>query len=214
MQDNNDAPDKIHEFLLHADKVVKEAKFLVGSLPNAEEFAVERALRHIYSVFHILSDLNDPHLSAAEIEKLNELLLDTAYPLYDFLRHPPPPPNTGKTFIHTGRPGRPKTHLNLQRALELHEIGCSWDSIAQAIGVTRQTLYNQMKQADLSTQRPQYTEIGDDDLDEVVAGISLLHPFAGSSILKGHLEAKDIKLPILRVQESLQRVDPIGVFIR
>lgn len=171
-------------------------------------------MRQLYSIYHILSDLDNPHISQTEIEGLSKLIIDTAFPLHGFLQQPPPPRNAGTTVIQTGKPGRPRYNLNLERTIELHNLGCSWNSIALAIGVTRQTLYNHLQQAGLTTERPVYTVISDDDLDELVAGISLNHPFAGSSIIRGHLEVQGVKVPALRVQDSLKRVDPIGVFVR
>ncbi|KAJ7247535.1 hypothetical protein C8J57DRAFT_945841, partial [Mycena rebaudengoi] len=56
--------------------------------------------------------------------------------------------------------------------------------------------------------------IDDDALDENFADISLRHPFAGSSIISGHLEAIGIHIPMRRIQESLYRVDAVGVIVR
>ncbi|KAJ3887065.1 hypothetical protein GG344DRAFT_56347 [Lentinula edodes] len=65
--------DSTHAFFLHADKVVQEALFIVGSLPNAETFSVERALRLLYSIYHILSDLDDPWVTTERLDSLNAL---------------------------------------------------------------------------------------------------------------------------------------------
>ncbi|KAJ7302742.1 hypothetical protein DFH08DRAFT_904824, partial [Mycena albidolilacea] len=82
------------------------------------------------------------------------------------------------------------------------------------MGVIRQTLYNHMDNAGRSTARREWTEISDLALDERVAEISLLHPFSGSAIISGHLEARSIHVPRKRVQDSLRRVDEIGVLVR
>lgn len=37
--------------------------------------------------------------------------------------------------------------------------------------------------------------MGEEELDEIVAEISLSHPFVGSTIISGHLEARGIHLP-------------------
>lgn len=186
----------------------------MGSLPNAEQFSVERSLRLLYSIYHVLSNLNDSWLTADRKDSLERLVFETALPLYKFLQDPPPSRNVNATYIYTKKPGRPRYRLDLQRAIDLHNLGCTWESIAEAIGVTRQTLYNHMNAAGLSTERPQFSQLTDDELDELIAHINLEHPFAGSKIVKGHLEANGIHLPIARIQESLRRVDPIGVFLR
>ncbi|KAK7013506.1 Integrase catalytic domain-containing protein [Favolaschia claudopus] len=98
--------------------------------------------------------------------------------------------------------------------LELHNLGNSWEAVADALGVRRQTLYNHLKRAGLSSGRLPFTTISDDELDEQISSISLLHPFAGSNIMSGHLEAIGIHVPVRRIQESLWRVDAIGVLVR
>ncbi|KAK7436538.1 hypothetical protein VKT23_019092 [Stygiomarasmius scandens] len=207
--------DQTHSFLLYAHKIVCDAAFIITSFPNVESFSVERILRQLYSVYHILSDLDDPWLTRGDLESLSNHVLETARPLYEFLKNPPTPSNNGKaSYIFTGHRGRPRRRINLDRAIELHNLGCTWESISEALGVTRQTLYNHLRDAGLSTQRPAYTSISDDDLDETVSEIILSHPTAGSNVVSGHLEAKGIRVPITRVQESLRRVDPIGVFVR
>ncbi|KAF8992864.1 hypothetical protein BDZ89DRAFT_900677, partial [Hymenopellis radicata] len=86
--------------------------------------------------------------------------------------------------------------------------------IARAYGVDRKTLFNHFRKAGLTTEPREFTIISDDDLDDVVAQFSLNHPFTGSGILRGHLESLDIHLPIKRIQESLKRVDVLGVLTR
>jgi hypothetical protein len=51
-------------------------------------------------------------------------------------------------------------------------------------------------------------------LDELVSEISLSHPFVGSTIILEHLEAWGIHLPPKQIQDSLWRVDEIGVLVR
>jgi hypothetical protein len=102
----------------------------------------------------------------------------------------------------------------LDRTIELHDLGNTWDSVAEAMGVCRRTLYYHLERAGLSSGRPVFTNIDDDMLDEKVAEISLRHPFAAGVIVQGHLEAVNIHVPVARVQESLRRVDTIGVIVR
>lgn len=104
--------------------------------------------------------------------------------------------------------------LDVERAVALHDLGSSWKEVADAMGVTRPTLYNHLRKAGRSTARPAYTDISDEDLDEVVSQITLDHPFIGGVIVKGHLEAQDIHISAQRVQECLRRVDAIGVLLR
>ncbi|KAK1235244.1 hypothetical protein PQX77_001537 [Marasmius sp. AFHP31] len=206
--------DNTHVFLLHAEVIVREASLVAESIPHAEEFAVERALRRLIRVYHILSNLDDRLIAPNELQELMQTVIDMALPLSDFLRNPPPPPKAHTRLIYTGQPGRPCYQLDLQRLVDLHDLGCTWKSIAQAVGVDRKTIYNHLSAAGLSHERPTYSVITDEELDEIVAEISLLHPMAGSVIMAGHLEAQGWRIPLLRVQHSLQRVDAIGVFVR
>ena len=104
--------------------------------------------------------------------------------------------------------------MDVHRAKALHDLGLSWKEIAATFGICRKTLYNHMNAAGISRAKPQYTQISDDDLDELVAEISLSHPFVGSIIIRGHLKARGFNLPDWRIQESLRRVDCIGVLVR
>ena len=88
----------------------------------------------------------------------------------------------------------------------------SWDQVAKAIGVTWQTLYNQLKASGCSTTQRPFTSIGDDDLDILVAEISDHHPLAGSVIVRGHLEATGVHvLRLNNIKDGLRRVNAIGV---
>ena len=205
--------DTVHRFFQYADRIVQDARFVLQSLPNAEIFAVERALRQLHAVNVVLHTLDDPWVSQAEIEGFVDIVLAIAVPLEQFLDHPPGSPVAAKTRL-PGNPGRPPYDLDLGRALQLHNMGNSWEQVAHAMGVKRRTMYYHLQRAGLPSTRPSFTEIDDEDLDEQVSAISLKHPLAGSNIVRGHLEAIGIHVPIARVQESLKRVDAIGVLLR
>jgi hypothetical protein len=104
--------------------------------------------------------------------------------------------------------------LDLDRAILFHDLGNTWEDIAVEMGVPRATIYNHLEKYDLSPARKEWSQLTDDQLDETVSEISLAHPFVGTTIVMGHLEARQIHLPPARVQESLRRVDRIGVLVR
>ena len=114
--EEDNSGDNISAFLLHAKKVIQEAKFIVQSLPNAEVFSVEHALRLLYSVYHILLDIDDPGFTQDHQEALEEDIIETALPLHEFLQQPPPPRNINASYIYTKKLARPRYRLNLQRA--------------------------------------------------------------------------------------------------
>ncbi|KAK6981683.1 Integrase catalytic domain-containing protein [Favolaschia claudopus] len=197
--------DTTHAFLSQADKIIRESRFIVESLPNAEISAVKRAIRQLNAVHHVFANLQDAWLDEADIARCLTFVLEI---------NPPPPRNVGTTTVRGSGAGRPRYVLDLAHACELHDLGNSWEGIAEALGVQRRTLYYHLCRAGLSSSRRAYTEISDDALDEYVAEISLHHPLAGSAILMGHLEAKGIHVSSERVQDSLWRVDGIGVIVR
>jgi len=71
-----------------------------------------------------------------------------------------------------------------------------------------------MAAAGRSTSRRPFTNIADQDLDMLMSDISRHHPLTGSVVARGHLESKGVHVPLSRVQESLRRVDAIGVNLR
>ncbi|KAJ7669798.1 hypothetical protein B0H17DRAFT_853500, partial [Mycena rosella] len=60
----------------------------------------------------------------------------------------------------------------------------------------------------------EWSDLTDDEIDELVSEISLAHPFVGTTIILGHLEAREVHLPRERVQESLRRVDLLELNFR
>lgn len=206
--------DSVHRFLMESHKITIEAQFIIDSLPNAETPAVERIVHQLGAIQTLLSNLNDPWTSEARrttlIDHTNSLLL----PLEHFLNNPPPPPSDRTRRSYTGLAGRPTYVLDLNRAVLLHNLGNTWKDISKALGVSRSTLYNHMDAAGISTARKEFTAIEDAELDAIVAEIAQEHPFVGSTIILGHLETRGIHLPPKRVQESLRRVDSVGVLLR
>ncbi|KAJ7844514.1 hypothetical protein B0H14DRAFT_2358574 [Mycena olivaceomarginata] len=54
-------PDDVHNFLMEAHRISQEAQFIVDSLPNAEQPAVEWVLHQLSAICTILTSLDDPH---------------------------------------------------------------------------------------------------------------------------------------------------------
>jgi hypothetical protein len=214
MQHDTQDPDPFHHFFMECHKIGIEAQFLVDALPNADQAAVERAVHQLDAIRTILSNLDDPQSSAEQLAELITYVTNLLLPLESHLHHPPPPPASNLPRNYTNRRGRPGYVLDLDRANLLHDLGNTWSDVANAMQVSRRTLYNHMATTGRSTARREWSDITDDELDELVSEISLSHPFIGSTILLGHLEAQGLHLPPKRVQESLRRVDRIGTLVR
>ncbi|KAF4615590.1 hypothetical protein D9613_012906 [Agrocybe pediades] len=210
---NQGEVDSVQLLFLHCGSVLQEARFIRESLPNAERSAVERVLRQLHSVHKILDELEDPWISTAEIQGLVDLLLEVAGPLQIWLEQPPENPQPPMRANEHGT-GRPRFVLDLDRAIELHDMDLSWGQIADAMGIGRTTLHRHLKLAGRSSARRPFTEITDEDLDLLISDISRHHPLTGSVVVRGHLEASGVHVPLVRVQESLRRVDEIGVNLR
>lgn len=210
-----DPPPGLHRFFVDAHRFSREALFIIMSLPNADhDAAVERTVRQLDSVRRVLLNLDDPYTTEDERSSLVNTTSAMIQPLQQFLDTPPPPPLYHIPRVYTGRPGRPRLDLDIPRALCLHSLGASWERVAQAMGVVRRTLYYHLERHGISTTAQEYSDISDDALDELVAEISLSHPFDGAGIIRGHLQTRGFRLSMRRVQESLKRVDPIGVLTR
>ncbi|KAJ7648847.1 hypothetical protein B0H17DRAFT_1271650, partial [Mycena rosella] len=68
-----------------------------------------------------------------------------------------------------GARGRPAYELDLDRAILLHDLGNTWQDIAVAIGVSRSTLYKHMEDRGLPTARREWSDLTDDEIDELVS---------------------------------------------
>lgn len=204
----------IHTFYMNSHKILREANFTLLSIPNADRAAVERTTRQLEAVQTILLNLEDPYITEDERCTLIETVASFLTPLQYFLDNPPPPPSSYIPRFFTGLPGRPRYVLDLARAQCLHALGASWVRVAEAMGVARRTLYYHLEREGINPSPPPNTDISDDALDEIVAQLTLEHPFEGAGLMRGHLLARGIRLPIKRVQDSLKRVDLIGVLTR
>ncbi|KAJ6565056.1 hypothetical protein B0H10DRAFT_1929296 [Mycena sp. CBHHK59/15] len=68
------AEDDIHQFFMEAHRISQEAQFIVDSLPNAEQPAVERLTHQLNAIRTILATLDDPAIDAAMLSDLVERL--------------------------------------------------------------------------------------------------------------------------------------------
>jgi hypothetical protein len=201
-------------FLLAAGKIMNSAWFVVTSLPAVEPFAVERTLFQLRSITSVLE--RTPDSLDLPLEKIQELISDVeqlTQPLESHANAPPTSIFTGPSVIRDGRPHRPRYDIDIHELYDLRWMGASWKEIGEQFGVHPNTARNHMQRANLPTHRL-YSQLNDNELDEKVASIVLAHPFSGAVIVTGHLLSQGLKVPHVRVQASLRRVDPIGVMFR
>jgi hypothetical protein len=109
--------------------------------------------------------------------------------------------------------GRPKFEVSEEQLQYFLDHGFTATDVGELPGISRSTVYRRMRHFNLSGPR-QFTDIEDEQLDQVVTSIQGAFPNCGEKLLEGHLIARGLKLQRRRIRESLQRTDAVGVAIR
>lgn len=115
--------------------------------------------------------------------------------------------------IHSGRPGRPGFHISLEQLNYFLKYQFSVTDIAKALGVSQSTIFRRMRSFGLSI-RQNIPPLSDEEVDAKIRGILHEFPNAGYRRVISQLAVSGLKLPQMRVRESMRRVDPHGVAIR
>lgn len=197
-------------------RLIENTRFFLSSIPNVDRDLGTGLARQLSSSRDLLTDLRDyTLLSKSELQQCVALVDEVLRPLQDYLfssNQQTHIPHTPKNY--TGNKGRPSCKLDLERIIQLHDMGNTWSDIARVMGVTRRTIYNHLEAAGMSRDRIAYSDISDEDLDQHVATINSNHPLSGSIIVRGHLLALGLRIQLQRVRDSLRRVDEEGVLLR
>nr|XP_040039706.1 uncharacterized protein LOC120823631 isoform X2 [Gasterosteus aculeatus aculeatus] len=114
---------------------------------------------------------------------------------------------------HTQGPGR--LPFDIPSAVLEHQVLCGVPAvqIAAMFGVSKRTIRRCMQQHSLR-KTDLYSAVNDEELDHIVSEIHRSHPNTGYKLMRGHLNARGVRVPISRLQESLRRVDAEGVYMR
>lgn len=116
-------------------------------------------------------------------------------------------------YLRSGRPGRPTYAVSKEQLEILLNARFKVPAIAELLHISCRTVERRMHEYDLSA-RASFSEIHDNQLDDIVNDIKGMNPSCGSKMLVGYLGARGIFLPRRRIRESLTRVDPLGVAAR
>lgn len=103
--------------------------------------------------------------------------------------------------------GRPSLQVDLEEVESMRKCGLSMTKISEIVGISRSTLYRALEGTNLIG----YTDITNQELDELVVRYKENHPHDGERMLIGYLRSQNIHLPRQQIRECIHRVDPAGV---
>ena len=112
------------------------------------------------------------------------------------------------TGYHYSRPQIPLEHLRflLEKKFKVAEN-------ANLFGSSKRTVERRMKDFGLSAATT-YTQLLDQQLDELIRDIQRDFPNAGCERVTGLLRARDVYMQQARIRQSMRRVDPEGILLR
>ena len=114
---------------------------------------------------------------------------------------------------HTPERGRPPFLIPRNQLAFLLETRFTVPQIAGILGVSVRTIRRRMSEYGLSVHSL-YTQLSDQELDEIVSDIQTLFPTCGNRQMQGHLLSRGIRVQQGRVRDSQRRIDPSGSMLR
>lgn len=112
-----------------------------------------------------------------------------------------------------GEMGRPKYVVCPQQLQSLLKMSLPVSTIAEILGVSERTVKRRMHENGLSVMQ-YYSNVTDDELDNLVRSVKTRTPHVGYRVMKGMLQAMGHRVQWKRVSASMRRVDPVGVLSR
>ena len=100
--------------------------------------------------------------------------------------------------VHSGNVGRPRFDLPQCQITALVESGFTGVQIANIVGVSLSTIRRRMAEYGISISS-QYSELSDQDLDQLVGSIKEEFPTCGYKQMLGHLKAQGYRIQQNRV---------------
>ncbi|GBC00401.1 hypothetical protein RclHR1_38460001 [Rhizophagus clarus] len=123
--------------------------------------------------------------------------------------------NTTGTLVYFQPTGGRYKIIILESALRLlRQEGFTWSQIAEIFSISAKTIYRRRKEFNIPDDLPDYTNITNEQLDNIVKGLRAEHPFFGQVLLMGSLRSLGIRIPRQRLRDSLQRIDTFGILNR
>jgi hypothetical protein len=81
-------------------------------------------------------------------------------------------------------------------------------------GFSSSTIMRRKYENNIPDTIPPYSNLTDDELDEIIKSIKREHPFFGLYMIMGSLRSKGFRITRQRIKESIGRIDRIGVVMR
>lgn len=113
----------------------------------------------------------------------------------------------------TGSIGRPCFSIPREQLYYLIETRFTVPQIADMIGVSVRTVHRRMSEYGLSIHS-MYSEMTDQELDEIISVIHQEFPMCGNRQMNGHLLSRGIRVQQHRIRDSMRRTDPEGTIAR
>ena len=116
----------------------------------------------------------------------------------------------------SGQPGRPRHVIDVQRAIELYNVGNSWADIAKVLNTSRRRIFDRIG-AIPPAERPYIRHldpIPDEELDEMIRTERARAPYIGAVIMQGRFRAQGVHIAVKRIYERMRRMEPIAVVQR
>ena len=113
---------------------------------------------------------------------------------------------------YNGLVGRPKILVNIDQVELLRSAGFTWQEIANALQVSRTTLWRRLSEMNISTER--FSDVCDLDLDSAVQSLQEEYPNCGQVMMRSLLQQQGIYVQRFRLRESMRRLDPIQTALR
>ena len=119
------------------------------------------------------------------------------------------------TLIQQGA-GRKRFDISKDQLEHLRSLFFSWEKIASLLHVSISTLQRQRKEFGLTDEFKNYSDISDNELDQIYASIAgrpdegPCTPNIGRRRFIGALRSRGLNVQRWRVSDCLHRVDPVG----
>ncbi|KAJ8270423.1 hypothetical protein GJAV_G00114410 [Gymnothorax javanicus] len=109
--------------------------------------------------------------------------------------------------------GRPAVYIPWETLEGYLLQGFKVNEIAELFGLCPMTIHRRMRENGLRVS-DMYSQMTDQELDEIISEINVIHPNTGYRMMGSFLRARGVRVQISRVRDSLKRVDPDGTELR